>query len=78
MKILLDIKDSKVAFVLELLNNFKFVKTELLTPQAEELKNIKLTTWQKKIIDERLNDYYNNPNNVADFDKTIKDIEKNL
>ncbi len=31
MKILLDIKDNKAAFVLELLKNFKFVKTETLS-----------------------------------------------
>lgn len=42
MKVLLDIKDSKAEFVLELLKNFSFVKTESLTPAKarflEELK----------------------------------------
>ncbi len=32
MKLLLDIKDEKASFVLELLKNFKFVKTKELTP----------------------------------------------
>jgi hypothetical protein len=31
MKVLLDIRDDKAAFVLEVLNNFKFVKTKPLT-----------------------------------------------
>jgi hypothetical protein len=39
---------------------------------------VDLSAWQKQIIDERLNDYYRNTNNVEDFDKTIDDIEKNL
>jgi hypothetical protein len=37
MKILLDIKDDKVEFILELLHNFKFVKARPLTPQKEEV-----------------------------------------
>lgn len=42
MKILLDIKDEKVAFILELLNNFKFVKARPLTPySAEVLEGLK-------------------------------------
>jgi len=42
MKILIDIKDNKAAFVKELLKNLSFVKTEELTPSKarflEELK----------------------------------------
>jgi ABC-type ATPase involved in cell division len=42
MKVLLDIKDDKAAFILELLNNFKFVKTELLSGHdAKIIENIK-------------------------------------
>jgi hypothetical protein len=42
MKVILDIKDDKAAFILELLNNFTFVKTELLSgPDAKIIKNIK-------------------------------------
>ena len=37
MKILLDIKDNKVAFVLEVLKNFKFVKAETLTAHKAEV-----------------------------------------
>ena len=42
MKILLDIKDSKVDFVMELLKNFSFVKAESLTPsKAQFLRELK-------------------------------------
>lgn len=42
MKVLLDVKDSKAEFVLELLSNFPFVKTKPLTPyKAEVLEGIK-------------------------------------
>lgn len=42
MKVLLDIKDSKASFVLEVLKNFKFVKAETLTPhKAQVLKGLK-------------------------------------
>jgi len=47
---------------------------------AESRKDEKCVSWKevKKIIDERLNDYYKNPANVIDFDKTLDDIEKTL
>ena len=42
MKLLLDIKDNKAAFVMELLNSLAFVKTEQLTPtKAEFLLELK-------------------------------------
>lgn len=37
MKILLDIKDDKAAFILELLQNFKFVNAKQLTPYKAEV-----------------------------------------
>ncbi len=46
--------------------------------QKEIENNVELTTWQKNILDERLNDYYLKPSDVIDFDKTIDDIEKSL
>jgi hypothetical protein len=47
--------------------------------QKEEVENVKeLASWQKQILDDRLNDYYQNPTDMMDFDKTIDDIEKSL
>lgn len=37
MKVLLDIRDDKVAFVMELLKNFKFVKIKPLTSYKMEV-----------------------------------------
>lgn len=37
MKVLLDIKDDKFDFVMELLGNLKYVKTETITPEKTEL-----------------------------------------
>lgn len=42
MKLLLDIKDNKADFVIELLKNFAFVKAESITPKkAQFLKDLK-------------------------------------
>jgi hypothetical protein len=42
MKLLLDINDDKAAFILELLKNFKFVKSTPLTPyDAKVLERLK-------------------------------------
>jgi hypothetical protein len=40
MKVLLDIKDDKAAFIMELLKNFKFVKAKRLTKESSLLKEI--------------------------------------
>ena len=47
--------------------------------QFEEVENnVELTSWQKEIIDQRLEDYYNNPNDVVDFDIAIANIRKQI
>ncbi len=53
MKLLLEIEDEKATFILELLDNFKFVKAEPLTPyKAEVLKGIKEAVEEMKLIKE--------------------------
>ncbi|NBB88565.1 MAG: hypothetical protein GVX96_02100 [Bacteroidetes bacterium] len=67
MKVLLDIKDDKAAFIMELLHNFKFVKAKQLTPYkaevldglreaAEEVNQIKSGKKEAKPLSEFLND----------------------
>lgn len=47
--------------------------------QDEEAQNSsELTSWQKNILDERIEDYYINPNDVVDFDATIANIRKGI
>ncbi len=52
MKVLLDIREDKAAFIMELLQNFEFVKAEQLTPHEaevlEELEDIRLYDEAKK------------------------------
>ena len=53
MKLLLDIKDEKAGFIMELLKNFPFVKTKKLTPEkAEILSGIKEAAEEMKLIKE--------------------------
>lgn len=41
----------------------------------EELKqDDDLSNWQKKLIDERLNAYKNNLNDLSDFDETLNEL----
>jgi len=51
MKLLLAIKDDKAAFIMELLNNFKFVKAKPLTShKAEVLEGVKQAVEEMKLI----------------------------
>ncbi len=55
------------------------LKTKYADLQQEEAKNpTELAAWQKQILDNRLDDYYNNQDDVTSFDKTLDDIEKSL
>jgi hypothetical protein len=51
MKVLLDIKDNKAAFFMELLKSFPYVKTKTLTPyKAEVLDGIREAVEEMKLI----------------------------
>ncbi len=51
MKVLLDIKDNKAEFVMELLKNFSFVKAKPLTStKADVLEGIKEAVEEMKLI----------------------------
>ena len=51
MKVLLEIKDSKAPFVLELLKNFPFVKAKNLTPyKAKVLEDIRDAVEEMNLI----------------------------
>jgi hypothetical protein len=57
------------------IEEWQYLKTKYTELQKEEAENVvEFAPWQKQIIDERLNDYCQ----IADFDKTIDDIEKSL
>lgn len=47
--------------------------------QREEAINVvELNAWQTQVIDQRLNDYFENPSDVEDFDKMLNEIDKGL
>ena len=51
MKVILDIKDSKSDFIMELLKNFSFVKAKPLTPyKAKVLEGIKKSVEEMSLI----------------------------
>lgn len=51
MRVLLDIKDNKAPFVMELLKSFSFVKTKPLTPfKAKVLEDVKDAVEEMKLI----------------------------
>lgn len=53
MKVLIDIQDDKAAFVLEVLKNFSFVKTQHLTEEKELLiEEIKEAVENLKLVKE--------------------------
>jgi hypothetical protein len=54
--------------------NLKTKYSELQQVEAENV--VELASWQKQIIDKRLNDYYNNPDDTAQLDDTIKKLKK--
>jgi len=61
------------------IEEWQTLKIKYTDLQKEEVTNLlELATWQKQILDERLTDYFESPENVSDFSKTIEDIEKTL
>jgi len=59
------------------IEEWQVLKTKYTDLQKEEAENVlELAQWQKQIIDERLSDYYNNPDDVAQLDDTIKKLKK--
>ena len=51
MKVILDVKDNKADFILELLKNFSYVKAQPLTPyKADVLKNLKKSVEEMNLI----------------------------
>jgi len=64
----LNISDNQINFFLELIKKFDFVRVENKTAPLE------LTEEQKSILDERLENYKNNPTSYID----LEDAKKNL
>ena len=72
MKITINIKDSKAAFFLELLQNFE----EFVT--IEKAEEVKLSKAHKKLLDKRLANYQKNPKDLLNWETVKKELEKSL
>ncbi len=70
MKILLDIAPEKTDFVLELLQNFDFVRVEDVSEE--------LTDAHKAILDERWADYVANPDSAIPLEDVKNELLANL
>ncbi len=71
-------KDGKTTGVIIPIKEWQSLKEKYSELEEEEANSTELASWQKKIIDERLSDYYSDPQHVSDFDKTLEDIERDL
>ncbi|MFN5712166.1 MAG: hypothetical protein ACK46S_09120 [Bacteroidota bacterium] len=61
------------------IEDWQTLKVKYKELEREELNSgEELLSWQKEVIDVRLNEYYNNPTNVSDFGKSLDDLEKDL
>jgi hypothetical protein len=69
MKITLDIKEDKLAFFLELLRNFEFVK-------VDKSDMLKLTQAHFDILEDRIDIYESQPDNVISWEQIRATIEK--
>ena len=57
------------------IQEWKKLTTKFKGLEDEELE---IPTWHLKELDNRLEDYKNNPGQALDFDEAIDDIEKDL
>ncbi len=64
------VPENKVTFFKELLQSLSF--------KGEQTDDIELSDAQKAIIDQRLENYKNNPDSYLDWEEVQKDIEKRL
>ncbi|MGV8091138.1 MAG: addiction module protein [Mangrovibacterium sp.] len=64
------VPDNKAGFFKELLQSLSF--------KGEQTDDFELTEAQKSILDQRLENYKNNPGSYLDWEDVQKDIEKRL
>jgi hypothetical protein len=61
------------------IDDWQALKAKYAGLENEDIKyQSELETWQKQLIEDRLNEYYKNSNDTKDFDDTLDDIEKSL
>lgn len=84
MRITLDVPQNQVEALLAFLKNLKGVTIQsqenesgLREPQSPQI-NDEIPDWHKEIVNERLENYKSNPDDLIDFDKAMDDLDKKL
>jgi hypothetical protein len=70
----IDVKNNSFSVVLP--ENFKASRVEVIILPSEIENDI--PQWQKEIVNSRLADYLQNPNNVENFDEFLDELEREL
>jgi hypothetical protein len=68
----IDVKDNTFQVILP--DNFTASRVEIIILPSEEV----LSNGTKKMLDNRLEEYYKNPNDVYDFDQLLEELENEI
>ncbi len=71
-------KEGKTTGVIIPIKEWQSLKEKYSELQEEVEPSTELMSWQKNILDERISEYFDDPENVGDFERTLDDIEKSL
>lgn len=71
----IEVKNNSISLLLP--DDFNASRVEVIILPSEYVEN-KISNKTKKMLDERLNDYLNNPNDVRDFDELLDELENSL
>jgi len=69
-QIAVTIPNNKESLFIELMNSLSFVK------KVESIDNSDIPEWHKSIIDERTNNFKNNPESYRDWEEVQKEISQ--
>lgn len=58
------------------INDWKYLKNKYREIEHDEKEPIEVPKWQKQIIDQMLKDYYDNPEDVVDWENVQKVIKE--
>lgn len=69
-QITISIPDNKEEFFIDLMENLSFVK------KIESVENIDIPEWHKAILDQRMENYKNNPESYREWEDVKKEINQ--
>ncbi len=60
------------------ISEWEEIKTRLGEQEDGESADFDIPAWHKPILDERLKDYYDNPEEGVEFDQVMREIDEEL